>query len=225
MSPFELGHVESRRRALAGHVGDEHPETAGTQREKVVVIAPDFASRHAERRHAEARHVELTARQERHLNLAGDAQLLLEALFLGGRLEQILDAAGHLVEGTGELSELILGVDVDAVREVSLTDSLGAHEELVNRARNRARECQPHDERDEFDDEEQHSDGDQAELDHVAQSSAFILHRLGADESPVELRHPEAERHHRPLRRLRRPVDHVERTHGSTEQFKLPARH
>ena len=79
--PLELGHVERRRRALARDVGDEHAEPARTQREEVVVVASDFARRHAERRHAEARHVELTARQERHLNLARDAQLLFQRFF------------------------------------------------------------------------------------------------------------------------------------------------
>ena len=43
------------------------------------------------------------------------------------RLQQVLDAAGHLVERTGQLAELILRLDLDAVREVALPDPLGAH--------------------------------------------------------------------------------------------------
>ena len=62
---------------------------------------------------------------------------------------------------SGQLAELVLGVDADAVREVALPDALGAHEELVDRARDRARQRQPHDERDELDDEEEDRDDDQ----------------------------------------------------------------
>ena len=50
-------------------------------------------------------------RQQRHLDLARDAQLLLEPLLLGRRLQQVLDAAGHLVERTGQVAELILRLD------------------------------------------------------------------------------------------------------------------
>ena len=159
---LQLRHVERGRGALAGHVGDEHAEPAGAERKEVVVVPADLARGHAERRHAEARHVELPARQQRHLDLPRDAQLFLEPLLLGGGQEQVLDAAGHLVERPGELAQLILGADVDAVREVALPDALGAHEELVDRARDRPRQRQPHDERHELDDEEEDADDDEA---------------------------------------------------------------
>ena len=80
------------------------PRRSVVEREEVVVVAADLARRDAERRHREARHVERAPRQERHLDLPGDAQLLLEALLLGRRLQQLLDAARHLVERLGELA-------------------------------------------------------------------------------------------------------------------------
>jgi hypothetical protein len=81
---------------------------------------------------AEAWYVERAARQQRHLNLPRDAQLLLHPLLLRGGLEQVLDAAGHLVERIGQLAELVLRRDLDAMGEVSLADALGAGEQLVD---------------------------------------------------------------------------------------------
>ena len=52
--------------------------------------------------------VERPARQQRHLDLPGDAQLFLEPLLLSGRLQQVLDAAGHLVERIRQLAELVV---------------------------------------------------------------------------------------------------------------------
>ena len=61
---------------------------------------------------------------------------------------------------SGQLAELIVASDVDAVGEVALPHPLGAHEQLVDRAGDRARQRQPHDQRDDLDDQEQHGDDD-----------------------------------------------------------------
>ena len=204
---------------LPGDVGDEHAEPAGAERKEVVVVPADLARGDAERRHAEARHVELAARQERHLDLPRDAQLFFEPLLLGRRLEQVLDAAGHLVERPGELAQLVLGVDVDAVREVALPDALGAHEELVDRARDRARERQPHDERDELDDEEEDRDDDEDEPEGVADRDVPCTSIDCASESrSEELAHPERERDRGAERLARRPVVRVEEAHRVAEE-------
>ena len=148
------------------------------QRKEVVVIPADLACRHAQRRHAEARHVERPARQQRHLDLARDAQFLFEPLLLRRRLQQILDAARHLVERAGELTELVLGRDRDAVREISLTHALGPHEQLMDRARDRPRQCQPHDQRDQLDEQKQHGDDDEHQAERVSDRDPLELRRL-----------------------------------------------
>ena len=74
---------------------------------------------------------------------------------------RVLDAGGHLVERVGELAELVVRVHVDAVREVALPHALGAHEQLVNRARDRPREREAHAERDDLDDQEQRGDDEE----------------------------------------------------------------
>ena len=56
-------------------------------------------------------------------------------------------------------------LDVDPVREVALPHALGAHEQLVDRAGDRPRQRQPHDERDDLDDQEQAGDDDQDDED------------------------------------------------------------
>ena len=60
------------------------------------------------------------ARQERHLDLARDAQLFLEPALLVRLLQQLLDVGGHLVERLGELAELIAAAQLDAMGEVAL---------------------------------------------------------------------------------------------------------
>ena len=50
------------------------------------------------------------------------------------------------------------GVDGDLVREVAAAHALGAGEQLVHRPGDRARQRQPHDERHDLDDQEQHAD-------------------------------------------------------------------
>ena len=90
---FQLGHVERRRRAFARHVGDQEAEPVALERQEVVVVAADFPRRGAVRRHRDARHLHLALRQQRHLDVPRDAQLLLQALLLG-HLGQQLASAG-----------------------------------------------------------------------------------------------------------------------------------
>ena len=94
---------------FARHVGNQHAETLVVQGKEVVVVAADLARRHAERRDRQAGHVQRAVRQQRHLNLVRDAQLLFQPLLLGRLPQQILDAGGHRVERLGQLAELIVG--------------------------------------------------------------------------------------------------------------------
>ena len=102
--------------------------------------------------------------------------------------------------------ELVPGVDADAVREVALPDALGADEQLVDRARDRSRQRQAHDQRHELDDQEQHGDNKQEEPEGVAERDRAELHRLRVREPLEELPHPERERNRRPKRLARCPV-------------------
>ena len=81
---------------------------------------------------------------------------------------------------SGELAELVLRLDVDAVREVALPHALRAHEELVDRAGDRARQRQPHHQRHELDDEKEERDHDDDQRDSVAEQHAADLDRLRA---------------------------------------------
>jgi hypothetical protein len=92
---LQFRHVERRRCALAGHVGDQQREPVAVERQIVVVVATHFARRFAMRGERETRHQERALRQQRHLDASRDPQFLLEALLLRLLLQQLLDAAGH----------------------------------------------------------------------------------------------------------------------------------
>ena len=74
---------------------------------------------------------------------------------------RFFDAGGHRVERLRQLAKLIARANGDLVREVAQADPLGAREELVHRSGNRPRQRQAGDQRDRFDDQEEHTDGQQ----------------------------------------------------------------
>ena len=160
------------------------------------------------------------ARQQRHLDLPRDAQLFLQPLLLRRRQQQVLDAAGHLVERARQLAELILRRDVDAVREVALPHALGAHEELVDRARDRARERQAHHQRHELDDQKQDRDDDEDDAESAAEAAADAanLDRLRVRQALEQLAQPERQRHRRAKRGAGVPVVAVEEADRVGEQ-------
>ena len=155
--PLELRHVQRGGRAFARDVGHEHAELARTDFEEVVVVPAHFARRLAEIRDAEAVDRRRLDRQQRLLNLARDAQLVVEPLLLALDVQQVLDARAHAVERLGEIAQLVARRDVDAVREVALLDPLRAREELVHGGRDHTRERRAHEERRALDDQEQHA--------------------------------------------------------------------
>jgi hypothetical protein len=216
--PLQFGHVERGRRALARHVRDEDAKAAVPDVEEVVVVATNLARRHAERCDRDARKIERTSRQQRHLDLPGDAKLFLQPLLLRCRLQQILDAARHLVERAGEFAELILRLDVDPVGEVPLPHALRAHEQLVHRARDRARERESHDERNRLDDEEHDADHEQHDEQRIRQAHAPHQERLRARQMPVQVAQPVAERHRVLARRAGLPVPDIELGQAAFEQ-------
>ena len=83
--PLQLGHVERGGGALAGHVGDEDAELAVADVKEIVVVAADLARGDAQRGHVDPGKIERAARQQRHLDLARDAELFLHPLLLGRR--------------------------------------------------------------------------------------------------------------------------------------------
>ena len=161
--PLQLGHVERRRGALPRHVGDEQADAAVGQRQKIVVVAADLSRGRAQRRDRHARRLQRAVRQQRHLDVARDLQLLLEPPLLVLLDEQMLDAARHVVERRRELAELVVRSHGDALLEVSALDALGAPEQLVDRGRDRARQRETVAQRDHLDDQQQHADPDQHE--------------------------------------------------------------
>ena len=71
----------------------EHAELPRAELEEVVVVAAHFARRFAEVRDVEAGDRRRRDRQQRLLNLARDAQLVVEPLLLALDVQQVLDAA------------------------------------------------------------------------------------------------------------------------------------
>ena len=61
-------------------------------------------------------------------------------------------------------------LDADPVREVALPHALGAGEQLVDRAGDRARQRQAHDQRHDLDDQEQAGHDDQDEQDQLTRA-------------------------------------------------------
>ena len=166
---FQLGHVERRRRALPRYIRDQHAQTALTERKKIVVVAPHFASRRAERRHRQAGHAQLALRQQRHLDAARNPQLLLEPALLVALFEQLADAARHLVERQRQIAELIVGAGGDAPREIAALHMLGAGEQVIHRVGNRSRQRQAVAERHHFNHQQQRPDADQREQQNAAE--------------------------------------------------------
>ena len=78
--------------------------------------------------------------QQAHLDLPGDAQLLLEPLLLHLLAQQVLDPARHQVERLGQLAELVARAHRDRLAEVALPEALRAQEERVDAAGDRAGE-------------------------------------------------------------------------------------
>jgi hypothetical protein len=109
------------------------------------------------------RHGDAAVRQERHLDVARDAQLLLHALLLRLFLQQVLDACRHRIEGFGQLPELIVGSHDDLVLEVAPPHPFGAGKQLVDGAGDRARECEAHHERGHLNHQEQDAEDGHAE--------------------------------------------------------------
>ena len=145
--PLQLRHVERGRGALAGDVRHQHAHA------RVARAAAGRSSRRPPRpRAGRARRcaaragVTVALRQQAHLDLARDAQLLLQPLLLRLLAQQVLDAARHHVERLRQLAELVAAVHRDRVREVALAQPLRAARQLVDAAGDRARQQQAQDE-------------------------------------------------------------------------------
>ena len=113
------------------------------ERQQVVVVPTHLGSRQAQRGDADARQLhQALAGQQAHLDLARDAQLLLESLPLALLLDQGLERARHQVERLGQVAQLVVRADPDHVREVALAQALRADREVVHAARDLARQQQ-----------------------------------------------------------------------------------
>jgi hypothetical protein len=104
----------------------------GREGQKIVVVAAHLGRGKAEGGDAQAGQGHRALGQEAHLDLAGDAQLFLQALLLRLLHEQALHARRHHVEGLREVSELVAALDADAVAEVALAQALRAAIQLVD---------------------------------------------------------------------------------------------
>ena len=144
------------------------------ERQEVVVVAAHFPRRNTERRGRQPGHHQRPLRQQRHLDLVRDAELLFEPLLLGRLPQQILDARRHRVERLRPARRAdrcaVIG---DLVREIALPHALGAGEQLVHRSGDRARQREADHERNAFDDEEQPADHDQQDEQECLAEVAF----------------------------------------------------
>ena len=112
-------HKQRRRHALAGHVGDDHGQMVLVHQEEIVEVAPHLLGRgHGridvelmpvrERREDAGQHMGLDFC--RHIQLRADALLFRRDV---GQIPDILPQLHrHVLEGLGELLQLVAGVDV-----------------------------------------------------------------------------------------------------------------
>ena len=206
--PLELGHVQRGGSALARNVRDQQPQPALAERYEVVVVAPHLPGRPADRGHRQSRNRRGVARQQRHLDLPGEAQFVLETLLFGRLVQQALHAGGHRVERFRQVAQLVLRRDADPPGEVAAADPIRPDGQRVNRSGDRPRQREPHHERRELDDQEQPAeDGQQHQEDDV---------RLpGADPVPEKPLHERggrhADEHVDGLLRTGGPVDGIEK--------------
>ena len=108
--PFQFRHVQRRRRSLPGDVRDQHPEALAGEVKEIVVVPADLTGGTQSAVTAKPGRLERPAREQRHLDLPCDPELLFHPLLFRRRQQQPLDAAGHLVERPGELAELVVRV-------------------------------------------------------------------------------------------------------------------
>ena len=95
-----------------------------------------------------------------------DGELVLQALLLLLGLQQPLQRAGHAVEGTGELGELVGATDANAVAEITAVDALRGHVEIGDRGGDRVADAQGEVEREDLDvGEEKDERGEQDQVD------------------------------------------------------------
>ena len=183
--PLQLRHVERRRRALAGDVGDQHAEAVIVEREEVVVVAADLARRHAERRSPTARACRAAPAAAATSGSRGRCAAPPRAASSrrSSRSRSSMLAVIELNDSR-QLAELIARADGDLVGEVALAHALGAGEQLVHRAGDRSRQRQPGHQRDDLDDQEQHADDQQHEQQALAESARL---RPGGRDPPVDL--------------------------------------
>ena len=94
------------------------------------------------------------AGKELRLHLGADGQFVFETLLFLLFLEQTLQGFGHGVKRCLQGSQLIVGRDFDAVRQVTSIDILCGSIQLRDRSRNGPRESDADHERDQLDDPE-----------------------------------------------------------------------
>ena len=90
------------------------------------------------------------------LHFLRDGQFVLQPLLLFLLLDQVLDRLRHRIEGVRQGRQLIMRLHRNAMAEVSAIDVFSGVVELGDRARHRAGQAGPDEQRQQFDDGENH---------------------------------------------------------------------
>ena len=141
------------------------------------------------------------------LHFLGDGQFVLQPLFFFLLLDQVLDGRSHRVERIGQGSQLVVRLHRNAVAEVSAIDVFGGIVELGHGAGHGAGEASPDEQRQQFDDRENHR-REQQQILHAGGKIA-----QGGEQTGVEHRGPglDPEQRARFLLLAGRPIHHRKR--------------
>ncbi len=139
--------VEGGGGALAAHIGDEEGEAAIGQREKVVIVAGHFLRGEDRRFHLGGQVHRGEIRQQAHLHLARDAQLLLQGHALLTLIQRSLELHGHVIEVARQHAHLIAAARAHARGEIALGEAADARVEVIHGTAERPREAHAEDHR------------------------------------------------------------------------------
>ncbi len=126
-------HDERSGHPLAGDVRNDDAERVVVHADEVVVIAADFLRGPVEARDVVAADRGHALRQQGLLDLLRDLHLLVEPLLLDDVLLRFAELRGDLVEGAGDLADLLRPRDLDIVAEGALADGPDAVGERLDR--------------------------------------------------------------------------------------------
>ncbi len=169
------GHEQGRGDAFAADVPHGDPHLLRAVGEEVIVVAADDARRAAGAVELQSAGAAAGLREELGLDLVGDLQFALQALFLLLLLDQPLQRLGHGIEGGLQRAKLVFMAHLDAMGEVATVDVFGRLVEVGDRISDGAGQTYADDPRDQHHDAE----GDRQDRKDGGQDFRVLAHGAG----------------------------------------------